>query len=68
MAPRVCDEIFSVSPFVGEAHEVVDGFGLASSQLFPEVPPDEAVSKSIDGYFGRDVLRSVVQAEPSRYV
>jgi hypothetical protein len=57
--PRVCDRIFSVSPLIRKAHEVVDGFGLASSQLLPEVPPDEAVSKSIDGSFGRDVLRSV---------
>jgi hypothetical protein len=35
---------------------MVDGLGLASSQLFPEVLPDEAVSKSIDGSFGKDVL------------
>jgi hypothetical protein len=56
MTPRVCDGIFSVSPLICQAHEMVDGLGLASSQLFPEVPPDEAISKSIDGFFGRDVL------------
>jgi glutathione synthase/RimK-type ligase-like ATP-grasp enzyme len=44
---------------------MVDGLGLASSQLFPKVPSDEAVSKSVDGSFGRDVLRCVAQAEPS---
>jgi hypothetical protein len=54
--PRVCDGIFSVSPLICQAHEMVDGLGLASSQIFPEVLPDEAVSKSIDGSFGRDVL------------
>jgi hypothetical protein len=31
---------------------MVDGLGLASSQLFPEIPLDEAVSKSVDGSFG----------------
>jgi hypothetical protein len=56
MTPRVCDGIFSVSPLVCQAHEIVDGLGLALSQLFPEVPLDEAVLKSIDGSFGRDVL------------
>jgi hypothetical protein len=44
---------------------MVDDLGLALSQLFPEVPLDEAVSKSIDGSFERDVLRCVAQAEPS---
>jgi hypothetical protein len=56
MTPGVCNGIFSVSPLVCQAHEMVDGLGLASSQLFPEVPPDEVVSKSVDGSFRRDVL------------
>jgi hypothetical protein len=55
-APRVCDGMFSVSPLVSQAHEMVDGLRLASSQLLPEVLPDEAISKSIDGSFGRDIL------------
>jgi hypothetical protein len=63
MAPWVCDGIFSIGPLVSQAHEMVDGLGLASSQLLPEVPPDEAISKSIDGSFGRGVLRCVAQAE-----
>jgi hypothetical protein len=50
--PRDCDRIFPVSPLICQAHEVVDGFWLASSQLFPEVTPDEAIPESVDGPFG----------------
>jgi hypothetical protein len=60
----ICDGIFSVGPLVCEAHEMVNCLGLASSQLFPEVPPDETISKSIDSSFGHDVLRHGAQAEP----
>jgi hypothetical protein len=56
MTLGVCDGIFSVSPLICQAHEMVDGLWLALSQLFPKVPPDEAVLKSVDGPFGRDIL------------
>jgi hypothetical protein len=62
MTPWICDGIFSIGPFVCEAHEMVDCLGLASSQLFPEVPPDETISKSIDSSSGEmfsDVLRKL---------
>jgi hypothetical protein len=56
MTPRFCDGIFFIGPLVCQNHEVIDGLGLASSQFLPEVQPDEAILKSIDGSFGRDIL------------
>jgi hypothetical protein len=59
MASRDCDGVFSIGPLICQAHKVIDGLGLASSQLFSEVSPDETVPKSVDGSFGEmfsDVL------------
>jgi hypothetical protein len=50
-ASRDRDRVFSIGPLICQAHEVVDGLGLASSQLFSEVSPDETVPKSVNGPF-----------------
>jgi hypothetical protein len=68
MTPRICDGSLSVDPVICKAHEMVDSLGLASSQLFTKVPPDETISKSVDSSFGQNILQCVTQAEPPRYV
>jgi hypothetical protein len=59
-----CDGVFAIGPLIRQAHEMVDGLWLAASKLFFEVAPKEAVSKGIDGPFGRDIFRRVAEADP----
>ena len=65
MASGCCDGVFAIGPLVRQAHEVIDSLRLAAPKLFLEVASKEAVSKGIDGPFGRDVFRRVADADPS---
>jgi hypothetical protein len=62
MTLGVCDGIFSVSPFICEAHEMVNGLGLALPQLFPKIlrmRPSRKVSMALSGEMFFDVLRKL---------
>jgi hypothetical protein len=68
MASRRCDGVFAICPFVRQAHEVIDGLWLAATELLLEVASEETVLKGVDGSFGRNILRRVAEAGPTRNV
>jgi hypothetical protein len=65
MAPRGHDGVFSISPLICQAHEMVDCLWLATSELLLEVTSDEPIPKSVNGSLERNIFHRVAEADPS---
>jgi hypothetical protein len=53
--------VFSVSPFIRQTHEVIDGLWLGAPECFSEIPSNETIAESINCSLVGDVLGGIAQ-------